>query len=358
MRLFIKLSSILQILLFFTGCFGHSPETTVSGESDVIKYYQLGSFPSEVDNIPSDSGELLPWTEQVRVADYTAAENTLHLALNNTGILTIPLNDPSPEKIDLIQDDSFFSGNTVKSLFYYENSIFCHIYHDTFFSSDYSVFSESPLIRLDKEEKDFISEFSRTNLPDRWEAVDFVYSENKWISSWKHSDEKSSSFRYFSHDIQGEDVSEILESEYRASLAVCGNRDSSDPVIVEILDFVREKSGAVNMTDISVKYIDCIAPENHRFSDPSVPPGSYMFVPVYKNSSHVWFLVGNDVYRMEENGEKEKILLDPLPAGFIYTGICCENSRIYLFWEYQSFFKTGKSGFLIIDEKRVDKNTI
>ena len=74
-----------------------------------------------------------------------------------------------------------------------------------------------------------------------------------------------------------------------------------------------------------------------------------------KNSSHVWFLVGNDVYRMGANREKEKILLDPLPDGFIYTGICCENSRIYLFWEYQSFFKTGKSGFLIIDEKRVDK---
>ena len=59
---------------------------------------------------------------------------------------------------------------------------------------------------------------------------------------------------------QGEDISEILESEYRASLAVCGNRDSSDPVLVEILDFVRGKAGAVNMTDISVKYLDCTAP--------------------------------------------------------------------------------------------------
>ena len=118
------------------GCSETAPEKLSQGGEKAEtseEYFVLNSFPAKQDSLPRDSGTLLPWTGQTRVSDYTVAGDSLFLAVNNTGILKIPLDNPSAESMELYQDERYIPGNTMKSLFYYNGSIFCHLYHDTFF---------------------------------------------------------------------------------------------------------------------------------------------------------------------------------------------------------------------------------
>ncbi len=93
-------------------------DASEGGSSISCEYYLFNSFPVKQSYFPEDAGELLPWTEQIRIADYTAADNFLYLAVNKTGIIKIPLDNPLEENIELIEDDLYISGNTLKSLFY------------------------------------------------------------------------------------------------------------------------------------------------------------------------------------------------------------------------------------------------
>ena len=359
MQFFFRIFSYFLIVVLISSCTDSAPEADASegGNTAAVEYYLFNSFPVKQSFIPEDGGELLPWTEQVRIADYTAADNFLYLAVNNTGILKIPLDNPSEENIELVEDELYISGNTMKSLFYYKDSLFCHLYRDTFFTDDFSGSSESPLIKLDSTVNVFMPEFIRSKTVENMEAVDFIYAGGEWVSSWKYSDKDTSSFSYYMHDIKGKGISEISEAEYRASLASYDDADSADPSLLKILNFVHEKSEPGYMTDLSLKYLDCTAVENHRFIKTSEEPGTYLNIPVYRSGTGYWFSEGSSIYNFTGSGIAQ-LDLDPLPEGYRYTGICSEKGKVYLFWEYQSFFSTGNTGFSIIDEKRVDKITI
>ena len=360
MRSFFHIFSYFLITVLITGCFDSAPEAEASAGGNSIdnKYYLFSSFPVEKAFIPEEGGKLLPWTEQVRIADYTVADNFLFLAVNNTGILKIPLDNPSEKNIELIENDLYIPGNTMKSLFFYNDSLLCHLYKDTFFSDEFSGYSESPLIRLDSRNNIFLPEFVRNEKMENMEAVDFIYTGEKWVSSWKYSDKDTSSFSYYMHDIKGGGISEISEAEYRGKLAVYDDAENTDSSLARILEFAHEISGPGYMTDLSLKYRDCTAAENHRFITASEDPGTYMNIPVYRSGSVYWFSAGSNIYSYSDNSGIKQLDLDPLPEGYRYTGICSEMGKVYLFWEYQSFYYTGNSGFSVIDEKRVDKITI
>ena len=365
MRLFgfdvrsLEILSFLFLSALLTGCFKSSPDAALTGGEKKKEthgsYYLINSYPSEESSVPSGSGELLPWTEQRRVADYTSAGDFLYLALNNTGILKIPLDDPYHGKMDLIENDYYLSGNTMKSLFYYKKSIYCHIYRDNFFSGKSGRYSHSPLVKLDSSEGNLVSDFVKSSSLEKYEAVDFIYSGGRWISAWKHTDNNSSSFNYYSHDIRGCNLSGITESEYRKSLSGNNGKKTDVTDLEKILGFIQTVSSPAGISDLSVKYLNCSTAENYRFMNSSDDSDSYLSVPVYKSGSTCWFTFEDRVYKLSEKSVLEKLLLDPLPEGYNYTGVCCERGKLYLFWEYQSFFYSGNSGFSIIDEKGVDK---
>ena len=353
-----QLRKILFILLsaaLCTGCTRTAPEKTFSGDSTIPAedYFLLNSYPVKQISVPEESGNLLPWTLQTRVADYTVAGDYLYLAVNNTGIIKLTLSDPSVDSMKLYQEDKYISGNTMKSVFFYEDSLFCHLYHDTFFSEQYSVSSASPVVKLDTD-NGISAEFKKRDIFTNKEAVDFIFAGSCWISSWKRSDSDSTSFTYYKHDLRGNNISEISEAVYRRNLVINENKTESDPALYKIYKFVNKLDSDVYITDLSVKYQDCTASEIHRYTSSSPDIGSYISVPVYRTEDCLWFTADNKIYFLENN-KITRILSEPLPAGYRYTGICCEKGKIFLFWEYQSFFNTGNSGFTIIDEKRVDK---
>ena len=339
-------------------CNETAPEKFSSGEKAELseQHFLLNSFPVKQISIPEDSGNLLPWTGQTRISDYAVAGDYLFLAVNNTGIMKIPLDNPSVETMQLYREDRFFSGNTMKSLFYFNGSIFCHLYHDTFFSEDYSASALSPVIKLNSDNT-FTAEFKRSSELERKEAVDFVFSDSCWVSSWKMSDRDSNSFSYYRHDIHGNNISPVSESYYREKLLVSVNNENSDPSLVKIYNFVQSLSCSADITDLSVKYSGCTSSENYRYVSSSEESGSYISVPVYRTDECLWFTADNRIYCLENN-KISRISSARLPEGYRYTGICSSKGRIYLFWEYQSFFNTGNSGFSVIDEKGVDKIAI
>ena len=352
---FRKILFLVFSAVILSSCSRTAPEESFSGGStqSLDEYFLLNSFPVKQVSIPEESGNLLPWTKQVRVADYSVAGNCLFLAVNNTGIIKIPLDNPSAETFELYKDDKYISGNTMKSVFFFEDSLFCHLYHDTFFSDDYSKSSASPVIKLNSDNT-ITAEFKRSSIFDNKEAVDFIFAGNCWISSWKKAGSDSSSFSYYKHDIKGNNISEISEAVYRKNLVINEKKNYSDPALLKIYDFIQSLNSNVYMTDLSVKYSNCTASENHRYISSSKDSGSYVSVPVYRTEECLWFTADNKVFFLENN-KITRILSETLPSGYRYTGICCEHGKIYLFWEYQSFFNTGNSGFSIIDEKRVDK---
>ena len=181
-----------------------------------------------------------------------------------------------------------------------------------------------------------------------------MFSGDCWISSWKMSDRDSNSFSYYIHDIKGNNISGISEADYREKLFISENDEKTDPSLSEIYNFVQGLSIRAGVTDLSVKYYGCTASENYRFISSSEEQGSYLSVPVYRSGGRCWFTADNRIYCLENN-KISRIRISRLPEGYRYTGLCCEQGRIFLFWEYQSFFHTGKSGFTVIEKKRVDK---
>lgn len=350
------ITACLFLCSVLTACFDTAPEISVP--AGYGQFFVLNNSPHKQISVPDESGDLLPWTEQLRVSDYTAAGDYLYLAVNKAGILEIPLENPDIDSMILYQDEKYISGNTMKKIFYYKGYIYCHLYRDSFFSGSCSGSSASPLIRLDRRESKFVSEFEKNESMKNRETVDFIFSNDKWVSSWKYSDENSSSFRYFSHDINGGNIAEISESEYRHSIDFEDDSEKADPVLDRIQTFLLKEENPAAIIDLYIKEADCISGKTLRFNIVYAEAGTYSLIPVYKTEGNYYFTVNNSIYKISSKGEIILYDIKPLPEGFNYTGICAERGNIFLFWEYQSFFNTGNSGFSIIDEKRVEKITI
>lgn len=348
MKIF-KIPVYLLFAVLLTACSDAAPEINSSGE----QYFVFNSFPHKKISIPDEPGDFLPWTSQVRVSDFTTAENYLYVAVNNTGIFKIPLDKPDINSFTMYENDEVFSGNTLKKLFNYNNNIYCHIYRDTFFSDKLSGRPSSPLFRLDKDGDSVSPEFIKDQKLEKWEAVDFVYTGSSWLSSWKYAGEDLTAFRYFIHDIDGMGLSEISEAVYRSSLSA--ESGSSSAALNKLMDYILANTENNAVTDLCVKERGSVTDKIIRYYSPAADDNSYQSVPVYKEGSSYFFSVNDNIYNIDESGYISRYLVKDLPSGCRYTGICSEGDFLYLFWEYSSFFETGNSGFTITGKKGLDK---
>jgi hypothetical protein len=350
----LKIFRILIYFLFaglFSACFDTAPELKSLGE----QYFVFNSFPHNKISIPYEPGDFLPWTLQVRVSDYIASGNHLYVAVNNTGIFKIPLNNPDINSFTMYENDEIFPGNTLKKLFNYNDGIYCHIYRDTFFSDKLTDRLSSPVFKLDKDNSLVSPEFIKGQNLKNWDAVDFVYNGSSWVSSWKYAGDEISGFKYFNHAIDGSSILEISEAVYRSSLTAKAAPAGSSTVLNKLLVYVLENTEDNAVTDLCIKERGSVSDKIIRYYSGAADNNTYQSVSVYKEGDDYFFTVNDKIYVIDELGNISRYNTKNLPSGCRYTGICSEGDYLYLFWEYSSFFETGNAGFTIITKKGLDK---
>ena len=347
----VKYIFFLLVSLLFSGCFDKGPEIVNMKE----QYFVFNSFPPRQVAIPEKGGELLPWTSQVRVSDYAVADGVLYMGVNSSGILKLTINEPCLTSFDFVENSSIFSGRTLKKLFLADGRLYCHLYRDTFFSELSSDELMPPLIWMNLGDNNFKYDFMKEKDLSEWEVVDLYSSSGMWFSAWKYSDADLCSFRYFTHDISGNNMAEIDENTFQTGIPIIGldNETGSDNPLRRIYSFTDRNS----IVDIVVKEEDISPDKVYRFYPEGEDPDGYKEIPVYRQSGEYYFICNNKILCLESDNIFN-YRLSPLPSGYTYTGICSSERYLFLFWEYKSFFKTGKAGFSIIDKKRVDKITL
>ena len=173
------------------------------------------------------------------------------MGVNSSGILKLTINEPCLTSFDFVENSSIFSGRTLKKLFLADGRLYCHLYRDTFFSELSSDELMPPLIWMNLGDNNFKYDFMKEKDLSEWEVVDLYSSSGMWFSAWKYSDADLCSFRYFTHDISGNNMAEIDENTFQTGIPIIGldNETGSDNPLRKIYSFTDRNS----IVDIVVK---------------------------------------------------------------------------------------------------------
>ena len=71
------------------------------------------------------------------------------------------------------------------------------------------------------------------------------------------------------------------------------------------------------------------------------------------NDGTFYFTGATDNMPIVNNNNPVCLLLPKLPSGFLYTDFVFSGSILYVAWEEELFYETGRSGFLTVDLRKV-----
>jgi hypothetical protein len=294
-----------------------------------------------------------PWTVQERIADLAFVGDTLWLAVNGHGLVSVAPGDPP--SFAARYDDWLFPQRTITTLVAGRASLTCHLYYNATLNTAAreSLKAEGiSFLAFETGIDDYVvllPPFQRRN--PAWEAVGAApLADGGFLVEWKLTAYTTSfAWTRFVPDTKAEGPS--TREAYQQALAYApadgaavsgGVRLLFDACLeelaakgvrpgdtVSVIFIVRERGGALK----------------HTFR--SGTGDAFVTVPVFlAPEAGRALLPGGRIVSLGASGSKEILDLPALPAGFRYTDLVRSGDHLVVPWEEVRFPDVGAAGVL------------
>lgn len=345
------------------------PETSFTDHA--WYYFTSDGFASA--NLPQASAiqALKPWTESLRVNAANSDEKGKGwLLVNRLGMISFD-EDGKPL---LFQDYRLFSNSTAENLFFSDGMPFFTLYKSSFFNEDSAVDlkklagkadSNRPyLVRLQTDSKTFFPAvtYGDLNLTDGGEITGSFYDGKNFYSCIKSTEDSRIVFDYIkwfcpaslaslSPVTQNEKVKifDSNESEYRTVKSPKNFAKAPERLKELLANIPADFSFIVNCSNAGGFSPNSFLNGNGENSLKAEAIISSGWICALFSDGTTYFSGALDGKFILNKGEPIAFRLPKLSEGFSYSYFCISGGKLAAAWEENDFYKTGRSGFLIVD---------
>ena len=300
-----------------------------------------------------------PWTEAVRISS-TAASYAL---VNHLGMLTF-----SGADVQLYPDASFFTQVTADELVVCGGQPVFYLYRSSFFNPDDAPAAERPfrpfLVEFNTASRLFypLVSYENLGLDDADQISGYFWDGQTWACAAKRTEPDRIEFSYFFWEplIPLTDMNPVLntqglftfrpstEKEYRDLNMPFLFQDAPDVLKSLLSSIPTEFSFYIVWKDGSGtsarSYFQAGAGGAPLSAHAAVYPAQF---PGESNLTVALFADGTTYVR--RGSDLAAFRLPLLPAGYVYGDFALSGPCLYVAWEQNSFYKTGRAGFLQVD---------
>ena len=350
-------------------------ETTIKEVSRNHKWYYFeDSQVLPVDkpqNVPLKS--FVPWTEAVRISSSNnsiSSENTAYALVNRAGVLCFNGNSFLLQK-----DITLFEDRTAENLVFFNDTPLFSVYKSSFFNNTIS----DPVYREDSSQHFFLVQYdvntgvsypiincgNITKLADT-EVVDYSWDGKNWLCCLKTVNENRVGFSYVKWTPTAPLLS-LTPSTASENIVLADSTEEAFRNTKKPLDSSREAPERIKKLfsgfaadipfTIEVKtaggyssreyYNSASGSDKKELKVSAIISESWSAALFEDGTLYIeGALPGKHILRA---GKPVAIRLPKLPPQFVYSDFVISGTTLYAAWEETDFFKTNRSGFLMLD---------
>lgn len=344
------------------------------------KWYYLKKDGFEQINSPLNAPLVIkkPWTESIRISSIgqtalidSTQKNTAPKAyalVNRCGIVEF-----DSDKAVLFPDNLLFKDSTAEQIVFMNGNPVFSLYKNDFFNEKFSAQeknSSSILVQFDTKSESFfpIITTESFNLNSNSQVNDFYWDGTFWYYCIKESQKEKTIFSYIKWNPKKSllsilpadtpkkiDVQESSETEFRIKKAVTPFGSAPERIkkllspLPKNFNFYLEVKTAGGP---SPRYYEKNSPDGDTPLEGKVQLSDSWVAAIFKDGT-MYFSGSLYNRRMLNNSKPIALRLPRLPDGFTYTDFGISDGHLYASWEEESFFETGRSGFLSVDLAKV-----
>lgn len=350
-------------------------ETTIKEVSRNHKWYYFeDSQVLPVDkpqNVPLKS--FVPWTEAVRISSSNnsiSPENTAYALVNRAGVLCFNGNSFLLQK-----DITLFEDRTAENLVFFNDTPLFSVYKSSFFNNSIS----DPAYREDSSQHFFLVQYdvntgvsypiincgNITKLADT-EVVDYSWDGKNWLCCLKTVNENRVGFSYVKWTPTAPLLS-LTPSTASENIVLADSNEEAFRKTKKPLDSSREAPERIKKLfsgfaadvpfTIEVKtaggyssreyYNSASGSDKKELKASAIISESWSAALFEDGTLYIeGALPGKHILRA---GKPVAIRLPKLPPQFVYSDFVISGTTLYAAWEETDFFKTNRSGFLMLD---------
>ena len=350
-------------------------ETTIKEVSRYHKWYYFeDSKVLPVDkpqNVPLKS--FVPWTEAVRISSSNnsiSADNTAYALVNRAGVLCF-----NGSNFLLQKDITLFEDRTAENLVFFNDTPLFSVYKSSFFNNSIS----DPVYREDSSQHFFLVQYdvntgvsypiincgNITKLADT-EVVDYSWDGKNWLCCLKTVNENRVGFSYVKWTPSAPLLS-LTPSTASENIVLADSTEEAFRNTKKPLDSSREAPERIKKLfsgfaadipfSIEVKtaggyssreyYNSASGSDKKELKASAIISESWSAALFEDGTLYIeGALPGKHILRA---GKPVAIRLPKLPPQFVYSDFVISGTTLYAAWEETDFFKTNRSGFLMLD---------
>ena len=314
---------------------------------------------------------LRPWTENLRVADGASArDGSGYLLVNRLGVLVFQ-REAQPL---VLQDVQLFGDTTADTLVFDGAHVYFSLYRSTFFNKDALVTTaRSPqdlnrpyLVRVSPVQQMLypVVTYGDLQLGDGGEVTGTHFDGSRWLLSVKTTNTEETDFRYLVW--QPSDALEALmpvtrsgkitivdstEDAYREALSVQPLAAAPER-LQSLLSSIPDNFGfgvtckaASGASPIRFESGEMLTQANAVLADDWI-------CAVFADGT-TYFNGALQRHPLVADGANVAFRLPKLPKRYFYTDFCISGDYLAVGWEERDFYKTARSGILVVDLAQV-----
>lgn len=383
-KIYALLISALFCTFFMVSC-GNSNKNKSNNETELPqissvqkshKWYYFTRDAIEQIDLPQNAPQIieLPWTEAIRISSaasipqkYIAnSEYKAYAVVNRLGMLAF-----AEDHINVYNDNSIFPSVTADQLVFSGGMPVFYLYRSSFFNDS--------SIQTDKEP--FLVEFNPTthlffplvsyknlNLTEDEQIIGFFWDGYTWTCSAKKRLERQVEFKFFTWQplIDLTELSPALssdnyifkaatEEEYKTLNMPHLFKEAPENLKSLVSSIPSDFTFYVSWRDSSgTSPINYYQPGNNSSATINAK-GLYDNVTGYEV---IVFADGTTYFRKNNSSDSEDsnicaFRLPLLPAGYTYGEVAIAGDSLYVAWEENNFYKTGRAGFIQVSISQV-----
>lgn len=372
---YVFLMSAIINLFFMTSCGNKSKKS--GGEADLPQissvqkshkwfYFSRDSF-LPID-MPQNAPQIieLPWTEAVRISSAASVPEKYisnspfkaYAVVNRLGILAF-----SDDSVSVYNDNSVFPSVTADQLVFSGGAPVFYLYRSSFFNDSSIQTDKEPfLVEFNPNTHLFfpLVSYKNLNLTEDEQIVGFFWDGYTWTCSAKKRLERQVEFKFFTWQplIDLTELSPALssdnylfksatEEEYKALNMPHLFSDAPEDLKTLVASIPSDFTFYVSWRDGSgTSPVNYYQPGNNSSATVNAK-GLYDNVSGYEV---IVFADGTTYLRQNSEGTTDSRIcafrLPLLPAGYTYGEVAIAGSKMYVAWEENNFYKTGRAGFI------------
>ncbi len=381
MKRFIFILSIFFVFMAFSGCTKKADEAVsqIKESSKDHEWYFFTQDGIEKTSLPQKSGisSLNPWTETLRISDANNSQDgSGYMIVNRSGVLFFDANTQETEPV-LIQDYELFCNSTASTLIFDSDNPYITFSRSSFFNKEASLSKDSAninphrpfLVRISAQTKSFypVLTYGDLQLSDGGEITGTFFDGKEFLSSIKKMENSKTNFSYikFTANQSLHSFSPVTDS---SKIAVSATTEANYRLCNSPQDFskaplrLKDLLGAIprHFTfSIVCKNSGGTSPRlyTNSFDSESLSTANAIlsdgWVCAVFSDGTTYFNGALDGRNILNSGKNIAFRLPKLPENYIYGPFCIVKNTLAVAWEETDFYKTGRSGFLLVNLGKV-----